>query len=184
MRIIAGDFRGRRLAAIGRGKEKQRLRPTSDRVRESLFNILAGHMVLNGSRVMDIFAGTGALGLESLSRGAECALFVENSKSAQHLLKRNIAICGADNHARMLDRDARILGINSEAPYNLIFMDPPYGQGLGEAALEAAVSGGWISKHAIIAWEEGVNLEIPRAFEIIDERRYGGTQIKILEYEA
>ncbi|MCY3984869.1 MAG: 16S rRNA (guanine(966)-N(2))-methyltransferase RsmD [Roseovarius sp.] len=183
MRIIAGEFRGRRLASIGGGR-RQSLRPTSDRVRESLFSILAGHMVLNGARVLDVFAGTGALGLEALSRGAKSAVFVDNGKSARDLLKRNISICDADGRARILDRDAIRPGINNGAPYNLMFMDPPYGRGLGEAALKAAVSGGWISEHAVIAWEEGVNVEIPSSFGIIDERRYGSTQIKILEYGA
>ena len=183
MRIIGGAFRGRRLASLGKGDEAARLRPTSDRVRESLFNILSGLGVIEGARVLDLFAGTGALGLEALSRGAAEAVFVENGRVAQRILRENIALCRVGDRARVLARDARKTGANPEAPFTLVFLDPPYGKGLGETALEAALAGGWIAPGALIVWEEGGSVTLPAGLRQVDERRYADTVLRLLEVE-
>jgi len=175
VRIIGGAWRGRRLASVGKGDAAAHLRPTADRVRESLFNVLAGFGAPEGMRVLDLFAGTGALGLEALSRGAEGATFVENGRAAQAILRRNIALCGAE--ARVITRDARRLG--EGRPHELIFLDPPYGRALGEAALEAALAGGWIAPGALIVWEESAPVTPPAGLRALDERRYGETFLRI-----
>lgn len=182
MRIIAGTWRGRRLTPVGSGDAAAALRPTGDRVRESLFNILAGAMgdPVPGAQVLDLFAGTGALGLEALSRGAQGAVFAENGRAALALLDANIAACGAGARARVLRRDARSLG-PVVAPATLVFLDPPYGRGLGEAALEAALAAGWIAPGAIIVWEEGAPILPPAGLRLRDARRYGAVTLSFLE---
>ncbi|RKF12873.1 16S rRNA (guanine(966)-N(2))-methyltransferase RsmD [Roseovarius spongiae] len=181
MRIIAGANRGRRLASVGKGDAAAALRPTGDRVRESLFNVLRSHdLPSNETRVLDLFAGTGALGLEALSRGAAGAVFVENGRKALALLGQNIALCRAEGVARVLRRDARRIGRVEGAPCGLVFLDPPYGRDLGEAALAAAMAGGWIAPGALIAWEEGAEITPPMGCEMLDERRYGETRITLL----
>lgn len=182
MRIIGGDFRGRRLASVGKGDAGAHLRPTSDRVRESLFNILqSGHGDrLNGARVLDLFAGTGALGLEALSRGAEAVTFVENGRTALKLLRENIRICNAEGTTRILQKDARRLG-TAPGAFDLIFLDPPYAKGMGELALSAALSEGWLAPGALVVWEESASITPPDGLTLLDERRYGDTMIRLLE---
>ena len=182
MRIIGGAHRGRALAGLGKGDAAAHLRPTSDRVREALFNVLAGGYgdPVPGARVLDPFAGTGALGLEALSRGAASASFVESGRKALGLLRENIARCGAGEAARVLPLDARRPGLNSGAPHDLVFLDPPYGKGLGEAALAAALAGGWIADDALIVWEESAPVAPPEGLRPIEERRYGDTVIRFL----
>ena len=175
MRIIGGEFRGRRLASVGKGDAGAHLRPTSDRVRESLFNILNGYDLPRGARVLDLFAGTGALGLEALSRGAEAVTFVENGRVALGLLRENIALCRAE--ATVITQDARRLGAGN--PHDLVFLDPPYGKALGEAALSAALEGGWIAPGALVVWEESAAVVPPAGLRLLDERRYGDTVIRI-----
>lgn len=177
MRIIGGAFRGRRLASVGKGDAAAHLRPTSDRVRESLFNILTGRGAVEGARVLDLFAGTGALGLEALSRGAAGAAFVENGRASLKLLRQNMALCGVQ--AEVIARDARRLGACTGAPFDLVFLDPPYGKGLGEAALEAARAGGWMASAALVVWEEGGAVTAPDWLTLEDERRYGETMIRL-----
>ena len=182
MRIIAGVFRGRRLAGPGRGQPPAHLRPTSDRVRESLFNVLAtahGDR-LEGARVLDLFAGTGALGLEALSRGAAHVSFVEQGRAALKLLQQNIRLCGAEAQTRVLARDARRPG-PAPAPCDLVFLDPPYGKGLGEEALAAALKDGWLAPRALVIWEESAPVTPPEALRMVDERRYGDTVIRIFD---
>ena len=150
MRIIGGRHRGLMLASVGAGDAEARLRPTSDRVRESLYNLLAhgdygAPPPPGGRRVLDLFAGTGALGLEALSRGAAFATFVDSGPKALALLRRNIGLLGAEEAARVISRDATRLGRNHEAPADLVFLDPPYGRGLGEAAIASALAGGWVA---------------------------------------
>ncbi|MEJ2017998.1 MAG: 16S rRNA (guanine(966)-N(2))-methyltransferase RsmD [Maritimibacter sp.] len=184
MRIIAGSWRGRALAAVGKGDKSAHLRPTTDRVRESLFSMLAGGRFgdpIDGARVLDLFAGTGALGLEALSRGADTALFVDDGRVAQRLIRENIGKCGAGEQAKLLPRDATKLPTNPDAPYSLIFLDPPYGKALGEKALAAALVGGWIADEALIVWEDSAPITPPAGVTLIDERRYGDTMIRILE---
>ncbi|MEM7074303.1 MAG: 16S rRNA (guanine(966)-N(2))-methyltransferase RsmD [Pseudomonadota bacterium] len=181
MRIIGGAFGGRRLAGLGQGDPFARLRPTSDRVRESLFNVLMSRHAerLVEARVLDLFAGSGALGLEALSRGAQEALFVENGRAALRLLRDNIARCEVENRASVLARDARRLGDAPGTPYDLVFLDPPYGRSLGEAALDVVLQGGWIARDALVIWEEGGPVQAPPELDLQDERRSGGTFIRI-----
>ena len=183
MRIIAGAFRGRRLASVGKGDTGAHLRPTADRVRESLFNVLTSSFgdPCAGAQVLDLFAGTGALGLEALSRGAAQAVFVENGRTALGLLRQNITLCDVSDRARILQRDARKIGACPGAAATLVFLDPPYGKALGEAALAAALAGGWIAPGALVVWEESAAITPPAAFALCDERRYGETVIRILE---
>jgi 16S rRNA (guanine966-N2)-methyltransferase len=181
MRIIGGRHRGLALASLG---SDAGLRPTSDRVRESLFNLLAHGPYGDppppeGRRVLDLFAGTGALGLESLSRGALHATFVECGARPLALLRRNIALLGAENATRVIARDATRLGRNPGDPFDLVFLDPPYAQGLGERAMTAALAGGWIAPAALVAWEEAVSTHPPPGLTPLDSRRYGDTMITI-----
>src|SRR5205085_4473388 len=153
MRIIGGRLRGRVLAA----PKSQAIRPTADRLREALFNILVHRYTdpVSGARVLDLFAGTGALGLEALSRGAEFALFIDNAAEARALLRENIAALGLGGVSRIFRRDATSLGeAHAFGPFSLIFLDPPYGQGLAEQALASALTGGWIAPNALVVVEE------------------------------
>ncbi|MDA3857858.1 MAG: 16S rRNA (guanine(966)-N(2))-methyltransferase RsmD [Roseovarius sp.] len=186
MRIIAGQHRGRALASVGKGDAGAHLRPTSDRVRESLCNVLAGGYgdPVTGARVLDIFAGTGALGLEALSRGAAAVSFIEDGRKALGILRQNIALCRAEGETRIFNADARRPGVNPGAPHDLVFLDPPYGKGLGEAALAAALAGGWIAEGALIVWEESAGVTPPDGFQLIEERKYGDTVIRFLERSA
>lgn len=176
MRIIAGKFRGLRLSAVGKGDPGAQLRPTTDRVRESLFNILANRIDFEGLYVLDLFAGTGALGLEALSRGAAKATFVENGRVGQKLLAENIRLTKAAD-TTLLRCDATRLPDGS--PHDLIFLDPPYGKGLGEKALNAALSKGWIAPDALIVWEE-ITAQSHPEFQTIDTRSFGGTVMTLL----
>ncbi|MEL6520708.1 MAG: 16S rRNA (guanine(966)-N(2))-methyltransferase RsmD [Pseudomonadota bacterium] len=181
MRIIAGQFRGLRLVSVGKGDSAAHLRPTPDRVRESLFNVLVSTCgdPVPGARVLDLFAGTGALGLEALSRGAEEAVFVENGAKSRKILQGNIEKTRTEDRTQVLAKDATRLGPAFFAA-DLVFLDPPYGKGLGEKALAAALAGGWIAPEAWIIWEESAPQEPPRGFERIDHRSYGETQLTIL----
>ena len=182
MRIIAGRYRGKRLADPGDGDMAAHLRPTSDRVREAVFSILhsAGVMV-QGARVLDLFAGTGALGLEALSRGATHVTFVDNGAAARALIRENIATCQAMGATRLFRRDALQLGENRAAPFDLVFLDPPYGRGLGAPALAAAVAGGWLAPGACVVWEESSPQPAPPGFVQTDLRRYGDTCVTFLD---
>lgn len=183
MRIIAGDFRGRALASVGKGDAGAHLRPTTDRVRESLFNVLAGGAYddpITDARVLDLFAGTGALGLEALSRGAAHVTFVDDGRKAQSLIKQNIDICRAQSETRIMRGDARWLAGNKDEPFDLIFLDPPYAKGLGELALSAALKGGWVADGALIVWEDSAEIKPPESLDLLDQRKYGDTRINIL----
>ncbi|AVW92320.1 16S rRNA (guanine(966)-N(2))-methyltransferase RsmD [Celeribacter baekdonensis] len=184
MRIIAGAFRGLALAAVGKGDLGAHLRPTTDRVRESLFNVLMGGKYddpIIEARVLDLFAGTGALGLEALSRGAEHVTFVDDGRKAQSLVTQNIALCKATDCTTLMRMDATRLPANPDAPYDLIFLDPPYGKALGETAMAAALTGGWLTPRALIVWEDSADIIVPEALNLLDTRRYGETKINILE---
>jgi 16S rRNA (guanine966-N2)-methyltransferase len=179
MRIVGGRFRGRAIAA----PPGMATRPTSDRVREALFNILA-HGVdgfsLEGARVLDLFAGSGALGLEALSRGAAYCLFVEDDADARGAIRQNIEALGLTGASKLWRRDATKLGpASSMQPFQLLFADPPYGKGLGEAALGAALAGGWLAPGAMCVLEERADAEIatPAGLELADTRSYGDTAL-------
>lgn len=185
MRIIAGRWRGLRLAAVGKGDAAAHLRPTSDRVRESLFNVLAGGAFgdpLTDAVVLDLFAGTGALGLEALSRGAAEAVFVENGRKSAALVAENIRLTRAGDAARLLRMDATRLPAGTGRPATLVFLDPPYGKGAGARALSAAHAGGWITPGALVVWEEAAPQEPPEGFAPADARRYGDTHVTFLEH--
>jgi 16S rRNA (guanine966-N2)-methyltransferase len=182
MRIVGGRFRGRALAAPGGSLT----RPTSDKVRESLFNILA-HGVewsgIEGARVLDLFAGTGALGLEALSRGAAYCLFVEDNAEARGIIRENVEALGLTGASKLWRRDATKLGTASPMqPFQLLFADPPYGKGLGELALKAAAEGGWLSPGGICVLEERADVEpaAPVSYEALSKRTYGDTALHIL----
>lgn len=183
MRIIAGNHRGVALTPVGKGDEAAHLRPTGDRVRESLFNILSSGSygdVVSGARVLDLFAGTGALGLEALSRGAARVCFVDNGRIAFKLLSKNISKLRAAEATNVLSKDATRLPKNPYAAFDLIFLDPPYGQELGAAALSHAQAHGWIAKGALIIWEDNAEQPAPTGFTRADARRYGETWITFL----
>lgn len=181
MRIVGGRLRGRRLAA----PSSQAIRPTSDRLRESLFNILAhayGDPV-TGARVLDLFAGVGALGLEALSRGAAFALFVDDGAEARALIRQNVEALGLGGVARIFRRDATKLGpVHPLAPFSLAFLDPPYGKGLAERALAAARDGGWLSPDALVVVEEAAEAGFvaPEGFVELERRRYDDTEFVFL----
>jgi 16S rRNA (guanine966-N2)-methyltransferase len=178
MRIVGGDFRGRPLAA----PSSRDIRPTSDRLRQTLFDILMHGYPdhVRGARVLDLFAGTGALGLEALSRGAAYALFVEESVEARGLIRRNIEALGLTGRTRVFRRDATQLGdAGTVAPFDLVFCDPPYGMGLGEKALASALAGAWLKSGAICVLEESVKapVEAIGGFERLDERSIGESRL-------
>ncbi|MEL6690248.1 MAG: 16S rRNA (guanine(966)-N(2))-methyltransferase RsmD [Pseudomonadota bacterium] len=177
MRIIAGKWRGQPLTPVGKGDAGAHLRPTSDRVREALFSMISSRLDLEGVAVLDLFAGTGALGLEALSRGAASATFVDSGRVAQNLIRKNIAKLGAEG-ATLVSAEANRLPAG--APCDLIFLDPPYGKSLGEAALATAASQGWIAEDALIVWEE-TSPQSAEGFTALTSRRYGDTTITLLE---
>jgi 16S rRNA (guanine966-N2)-methyltransferase len=183
VRIVGGRFRGIRLTPVGKGDPSAHLRPTSDRVRESLFNILTGGRfgdAVTDAQVLDLFAGTGALGLEALSRGASSATFVDSGAAALGLLRANIAKTRTDTAATVRAGDATRLGRYDGPGFDLVFIDPPYGKVLGGRALEAARAGGWIAPGALVVWEDSAPQEAPAGFEAIETRRYGDTHITFL----
>jgi 16S rRNA (guanine966-N2)-methyltransferase len=180
VRIIAGQFRGRALASVGKGDAGAHLRPTSDRVRESLFNVIAHLGVLNGARVLDLFAGTGALGLEALSRGASHVTFVDDGRVAQGLIRKNIDLTRSAGQATLLRSDVARIGPNPADPCDLVFLDPPYGKTLGEKALQATEQGGWIAPGALIVWEENAPMTAPHGYDLQDTRKYGDTHITLM----
>ena len=183
MRIVGGRYGGRALAGPKPGIGT--IRPTSDRLRESLFNVLAHAYddVVEGARVLDLFAGTGAMAFEALSRGAAFALLVDDGTEARGLIRENQMALGVAGHSRVFRRDATKLGpISGMAPFGLIFCDPPYGKGLGEKALASAREGGWLEPGALVVLEEaaGVAVALPEGFEELERRAYGETQVVVL----
>jgi 16S rRNA (guanine966-N2)-methyltransferase len=178
MRIVGGRLRGRAL----KGPASDSIRPTSDRLRESLFNILAHayDAPTEGARVIDLFAGTGALAIEALSRGAGFALLVDQGAEAAATIRANLEALGLAGSARLLRRDARKLGLAPEGErYGLAFLDPPYGKGLAPPALKALRDGGWLEPNALIVIEEGAEAvaPLPEGFILREARRFGDTQL-------
>lgn len=184
MRIIAGQFRSVALASVGKGDTSAHLRPTTDRVRESLFNVLSHHDVIDGARVLDLFAGTGALGLEALSRGAVHVTFVDDGRVAGRLLRENIQKLRVQDRADVHRCDLRQLPDCKTAPFDLVFLDPPYGKDLGAVALARAEAGGWLSPDAFIVWEEASIMPPPAGFDGVDHRKYGDTHITLMSKTA
>ncbi len=183
MRIVAGSRRGLRLATVGKGDLYSRLRPTSDRVRESLFNILVNGTygdAVTEARVLDLFAGTGALGFEALSRGAAHVTFVESGSGAQSLIQKNVSLMGVGEAVTLCRRNATKLGLCRTDPFTLVFLDPPYGTDLGRLALCSVFEGGWLAPDALVVWEDDVPQPAPPGLELCEHRRYGGTHITLL----
>jgi 16S rRNA (guanine966-N2)-methyltransferase len=185
MRIVGGRLRGRALAA----PTSQAIRPTADRLREALFNILvhAYGDPVTGARVLDLFAGTGALGLEALSRGAAFALFIDDAAEARALLRENVTALGLGGVTRIFRRDACKLGTaHPVEPFSLAFLDPPYGRGLAEAALASAHAGGWLTPDALIVVEEAASagFAAPDEFGELERRRYDDTALIVLRHHA
>ncbi len=184
MRIIGGKFKSTALAGLGKGDEGAHLRPTTDRVRESLFNVLThgSYPEIVGTNVLDLFAGTGALGLEALSRGANHVQFVDDGHKANALIKQNVNKLGVRDQTKIYRRNATKLGKNRSEPFGVIFLDPPYGKRLGEKALAACIAGNWIANNALIIWEENTVVKPPDGFTTLDTRKYGNTTITILQF--
>lgn len=185
MRIVAGTFRGKQLDA----PRTDAIRPTADRVREAVFSIIGSRLGANldGVRVLDLFAGTGAMGLEALSRGADHCVFVDTGVEARGLIRGHIEAFGVAGRVKLLRRDATDLGpVERLKPAHLVFADPPYGQGLGEKALASGRKGGWIAPGALIVLEERKDIEIaaPDGFAIVDRRDYGDTAVTLMEADG
>ncbi len=185
MRIVGGRLKGRALAA----PSSRAIRPTSDRLRESIFDILEHRFAgqIEGARVVDLFAGTGALAIEALSRGARFALFVDNGAEARALLRANVEALALGGVTRIWRADATRLGsAPAGGPFALAFLDPPYEQGLAGPGLASLVEGDWLEPNALCVVEEAVKAEIaaPNRLALIDERTYGDTKIAIFQASA
>ncbi|WP_407529532.1 16S rRNA (guanine(966)-N(2))-methyltransferase RsmD [Methylobacterium oryzisoli] len=185
MRIVGGALRGRTLA----GPRSDAIRPTSDRLREALFNVLthAYDDPVPGARVLDLFAGTGALACEALSRGAAFALLVDEGAEARGVIRGNVEALGLGGVTRLFRRDATRLGAAPPgAPFGLVFCDPPYGRDLAPKALDAARSGGWLAPGALAVVEEAASaaLVLPAGFTEAERRTYGDTQVVFARHDA
>jgi 16S rRNA (guanine966-N2)-methyltransferase len=183
MRIVGGRLRGRLLAAPA----SQAIRPTADRLRESLFNVLvhAYGDPITDARVLDLFAGTGALGLEALSRGAAFALFIDEGAEARALLRENVATLGLGGATRIFRRDATKLGaVHPIEPFSVAFLDPPYGRGLAEQALASARAGGWLAPGALAVVEEAAKpgFTAPEGFDELERRNYDDSALIVLRH--
>jgi 16S rRNA (guanine966-N2)-methyltransferase len=181
MRIVGGRLGGRTLAA----PKSQNIRPTSDRLRESLFNILAHGYddPITRARVLDLFAGTGALGLEAMSRGAAFALFIDDGAEARALIRQNVEALGLGGVTRIFRRDTTRLGaVHPNEPFGLVFLDPPYGRGLAEKTLASLRDGGWLAPGALVIVEEAADagFAAPDGFAEIERRRYDDTEFSFL----
>jgi 16S rRNA (guanine966-N2)-methyltransferase len=181
MRVVAGKFRGRTL----KGPTSNAIRPTSDRLRESVFNILVhGYRdSITDARVLDLFAGTGALGIEAISRGARFTLFVDDSAEGRAIIRENVDTLGLGGVTRLFRRDATRLGeAHPVEPFSLVFCDPPYGKGLAESALVSARDGGWLVPGALIVVEESVDAKFsaPERLVELERREYDDSEIVFL----
>ena len=182
MRIVGGSLRGRALEA----PRSQAIRPTTDRARESLFNVLAHRFAgqIEGARVLDVFSGTGALGIEALSRGAAFCLFIEESVEGRGLVRQNIEALGLTGRSKLFRRDATALGAaGTLGQFSVLFADPPYGKGLGGAALASARDGGWLAPGALCVVEEanGAPFDPGHGFQEVERKSYGDTDIRFIE---
>lgn len=181
MRVSGGNFGGRTLKA----PSSQNIRPTSDKLRQAVFNILMhgyGDPVTD-ARVLDLFAGTGALGIEAISRGAAFALFVEEAAEARALIRTNVETLALTGVTKIFRRDATKLGPRGAfEPFSLVFCDPPYGKGFAEKALASAREGGWLAQDALMVVEEAVvsKFSAPKGFEVLERREYDDTEIVFL----
>jgi 16S rRNA (guanine966-N2)-methyltransferase len=186
MRITAGKFKGRALAV----PQDQSVRPTSDKVRQAVFNILEHRdfgfpFALEGARVVDLFAGTGALGIEALSRGARYCLFVDDAAPSRALIRQNVEAFGLTGASKIWRRDATLLGaLDTLNPFDLAFLDPPYRKGLIAPALAGLRDGGWLNVSALVAAEMAEDEIVPPTdgYEVLDDRIYGDTRVVMLRF--
>jgi 16S rRNA (guanine966-N2)-methyltransferase len=183
VRIVGGRFRGRTL----KGPASDAIRPTSDRLRETIFNILAHGYddPVAGARVLDLFAGTGAMGLEALSRGAAFSLFVDESAQARGIIRENVEALGVGGQSRLFRRDATRMGpAVANEPFSLVFCDPPYGKDLAARALASCAEGGWLTRDALVVVEEAGDaiMKWPEGFALIEARDYGEAQVVFGRY--
>jgi 16S rRNA (guanine966-N2)-methyltransferase len=188
MRIVSGRFKGRTLKAPGDAG----LRPTSDKVRQAMFNILehagfAADFSLEGARVVDLFAGTGALGLEALSRGAKYCLFIEDAAESRAIIRENVEALALTGASKIWRRDATNLGaLDTLAPFDLAFLDPPYRKGLLAPALKGLATGAWLNPNALVIAEaaEDETMPVVEGYEMLDDRVYGDTRIAFMRLTA
>ncbi len=188
MRIVSGRFRGRALIA----PPGSATRPTADRARQALFNVLSHASWapdLDGARAIDLFAGSGGLGIEALSRGAAFCLFVETGEAARGAIRDNIEALHLFGETRVHRRDATDLGLRPAGagdPFDLAFLDPPYGMGLGERALESLAAGGWLKPGAVVVLERGAGEPAPAApgYAPLDDRTWGAARVWFLRFGA
>jgi len=181
LRVVGGRLKGRNLAS----PSSRDIRPTADRLRESVFNILvhAYDDPIEDARVLDLFAGTGALGIEASSRGAKFTLFVDNGAEARALLRNNVESLGLGGVTRIFRRDATRLGpAHPNQPFGLVFLDPPYRKGLAEASLTSLREGGWLLPDALVVVEEAADagFAAPRGYEEVERRHYDDTEVTFL----
>jgi len=188
MRVVGGRFKGRAIVGPKGDGGAARLRPSSDRLREAVFNVLAhgDYPSLDGARVLDLFAGTGAMGLEALSRGAARVQFVDDGAESRALLRQNIETFDVIGETKIYRRDATRLGENRGGGFDFLFLDPPYHKGLGEKAVASAVDGGWLAPGAIIVHETHVDetAETEKRLSPLDERRYGTCKVTISQFSG
>ena len=183
MKVVAGRLKGLKLAPVGKAGLDDRLRPTSARLRTSIFDMLAhgpeGDLV-TGARVLDLFAGTGAMGIEAISRGAAAATFVDNGRPAHQLLRANIRRAGIEESTKLLAGSAIALGANGGMPHDLVFVDPPYGRGMAVLALQSARAGAWLAESAVAVVEDSACTDFPRWLQPITSRHYRNAEVWIL----
>ncbi len=182
MRITGGEFRGR-IISVPKGQD---IRPTTDKVRQAVFNILLQYGLPEGAQALDMFCGTGVLGLEALSRGAQFCTFIDKSPDSLRCARQNIKALGLEAQSKTLQKDSTKLGEKALnfIPATLAFIDPPYRQALALPALMAAVEHGWLSAGAlcVIECEKQADIFVPDVFSLVKRKTYGDTQIVICSY--
>ena len=187
MRIVGGKWRRRNLDSSFKFKNQRTIRPTSDRVKENVFNVVENLRTgnpLKGAHVLDLFCGTGAMGLEALSRGADFCHFMDNSSEAKRLTLQNVRKVGAEQNSMFSKIDILDLNQNYGVVSNLVFLDPPYGKNLGTLTISLLLENNWVNSKTIFILEKEVNGQFSSELTIVDQRVYGGTEILILKYES
>ena len=183
MRIVGGKLRGIQLSPIRNIGLETNLRPTTDRIRENIFNIILGGRFgnqLKGKRVLDLFSGTGVLGIEAISRGATHATLIEKNPQVFKIIQNNIKITNLDDQVTLINANALNLGVCEVQPYDLIFLDAPYRKSLGKTALENIFLNGWLAHNALVVWEDSISPEVPKDLIYLEEKRYGNTILTFL----
>ena len=186
MRIVGGKWRRRNLDSSFKFNKQRKIRPTSDRVKENIFNVVENLRTgnpLKGAHVLDLFCGTGAMGLEALSRGADFCHFIDNSREAKRLTLKNVRKVGAEQNSMFSLTDILDLNQNDGVVSNLVFLDPPYGKNLGSLAISLLLENDWVNGDTIFILEKEVNGLFSSELTIVDQRVYGGTEILILKLE-